>query len=355
MPAVLALAGMTPDEMTVAVEAAGEKKFRATQILEWVYQRGAESLDAMHNLSKSLRESQAGRWAVRTTALAHRVESSDGTIKYLIRCADGQQVESVLIPEGERRTLCISSQVGCAMGCGFCATGTMGLLRNLTPAEIVEQVLWARADLGGRNPSNVVFMGMGEPLANFEALERAIRILNAPWGVGLGARRITVSTVGLPDRIRDLANLDLEVNLAISLHAATDALRNTLVPPNAQIGLLPIMDAADDYYRIRGRRVTFEYVLLDGVNDSPAQAQQLVDLLDGRGTLVNVLPMNPVTGLPYRYPAKERVQAFTDVLEAAGVTFTLRRRRGNDIAAACGQLRIDAAQAGHAGTAGGAA
>ncbi|MHC5019513.1 MAG: dual-specificity RNA methyltransferase RlmN [Planctomycetota bacterium] len=340
---MLALAGTTPEEMRAAVAAAGAKPFRAKQILEWVYHRGAASLDAMDNLPKALRERLTGEWTARTTRVAHRAESHDGTVKFLIECADGERVEAVLIPEGERRTLCISSQVGCAMACGFCATGTMGLRRNCTAAEIVEQVLWAREELEGVNPTNVVFMGMGEPLANFDAVERAIRILNAPWGLELGARRITVSTVGLPDRIRDLAKLDLAVNLAVSLHAPTDALRNTLVPPNAQIGILAIMDAADDYFRITGRRVTFEYVLLEGVNDAPAQAQELVELLDGRGTLVNLLPMNPVPGLPYRYPDQERVQAFTQVLEDAGVTFTLRRRRGDDIAAACGQLRLEAA------------
>jgi len=344
---MLALAGTTPEEMQAAVEDAGEKPFRAKQILRWVYERGAASLGDMSDLPKALRTAQAAEWVARTTTLAHRAESRDGTVKFLIRCADGQQVEAVLIPDGDRRTLCISSQVGCAMACGFCATGTMGLLRNLTAAEIVEQVLWAREELGGpeggaaSNPTNVVFMGMGEPLANFEAVERAIRVLNAPWGLGLGARRITVSTVGLPDRIRDLARLGLEVNLAVSLHAPTDELRNTLVPPNAKIGILEVLDAADDYYRLSGRRVTFEYVLLDGVNDSPAQAQELVELLDGRGTLVNLLPMNPVPGLPYRYPDAERVRAFTEVLEHAGVTYTLRRRRGDDIAAACGQLRLD--------------
>jgi 23S rRNA (adenine2503-C2)-methyltransferase len=347
---MLALAGTTPEEMRAAVEAAGAQPFRAKQILEWVHHRGATSLSAMDNLPKALRERQADAWIARTTSVAHRAESRDGTVKLLIECADGERVEAVLIPEGERRTLCISSQVGCAMACGFCATGTMGLRRNLTAAEIVEQVLWAREELGGAdggagaNPSNVVFMGMGEPLANFDAVQRAIRILNAPWGLELGARRITVSTVGLPDRIRDLATLDLAINLAVSLHAANDTLRNTLVPPNAQIGLLPVMDAADDYFRLTGRRVTFEYVLLEGVNDAPEQAQELVELLDGRGTLVNLLPMNPVPGLPYRYPGADRVAAFTQVLEDAGVTFTLRRRRGDDIAAACGQLRLQAAE-----------
>jgi 23S rRNA (adenine2503-C2)-methyltransferase len=342
---VLALAGMTPEEMKATVEAAGEKPFRAKQILEWVYQRGATSLEAMHNLPQPLRAAHAETWVARTTSIARRAESRDGTIKYLIACADGQQVESVLIPDGERRTLCISTQVGCAMACGFCATGTMGLLRNLTAAEIVEQVLWAREDLGGKNPTNLVFMGMGEPLANFDNLERALRILNADWGLGIGARRITVSTVGLPDRIRNLAHLRMEINLAISLHAANNELRTTLVPPNANIGLLAIMDAADDYFHIAGRRVTLEYVLLDGVNDGPEHAQELVDLLDGRGTLVNLLPMNPVQGLPYRYPDKARVAAFTQVLEEAGVTFTLRRRRGDDIAAACGQLRLESESA----------
>jgi 23S rRNA (adenine2503-C2)-methyltransferase len=318
---VLELAGVTIEALTAACVAAGEPAFRARQVLAWVHQRGATSLDAMTDLPAALRAAHQHDWRARTTTVARRAESRDGTTKLLVRAADGQAVEAVLIPEEDRRTLCVSTQAGCGMACRFCATGTLGLLRNLTAAEIVEQVLHARDVLGGASPTNLVFMGMGEPLANFPALATALQILNAPWGTGIGARRMTVSTVGLPDRIRELAALGLEVNLAVSLHAPDDAIRTTLVPTN-------------------GRRVTFEYVLLDGVNDGPAEARALGRLLHGFDCLVNLLPMNPVPGLSDRAPAPARVDAFVAELVRAGVKHTLRRRRGDDIAAACGQLRL---------------
>ena len=333
-----ALAGATLDELSAACAAAGEPAFRARQILGWMHQRGATSLDAMTDLPAAFRAARRDVWQARTTTVARRAESRDGVVKLLVRCADGQAVEAVLIPEDDRQTLCVSTQAGCGMACRFCATGTLGLLRNLTAAEIVEQALHARDLLGGENPTNVVFMGMGEPLANFDALARALHVLNAPWGTGIGARRMTVSTVGLPDRMRDLAALGLEVNLAVSLHAPDDALRTALVPPNARIGIAAILEAARHYAAATGRRVTFEYVLLDGVNDGPAEARALGALLAGFDCLVNLLPMNPVPGLPDRAPAPARVDAFVAELARAGVKHTLRRRRGDDIAAACGQL-----------------
>ncbi|MCI0342470.1 MAG: 23S rRNA (adenine(2503)-C(2))-methyltransferase RlmN [Planctomycetales bacterium] len=338
----LPLAGATPEEVAVAL-GDREPRYRARQVLAWVHKRGAKSLADMTDLPKLLRERRAGDLLARTTAILARHPSDDRTVKLLVGLADGESVEAVLIPEGDRWTLCVSTQVGCGMACRFCATGTMGLRRSLTAAEIVEQALHARDELAGESPDNLVFMGMGEPLANWPALRRALEVLNAPWGTGIGARRMTVSTIGFPERIRDLATLGLEVNLAISLHAPDDDLRTALVPPNKGVGIRELLDAARDFHERTGRRVTLEYVLLAGVNDSPDQARRLAERVRSLGAFVNLIPMNPVAGLPDRASDPATVQAFRRALRAAGVECEIRRQRGDDIAAACGQLRLAAA------------
>jgi 23S rRNA (adenine2503-C2)-methyltransferase len=246
----------------------------------------------------------------------------------------------VLLRDETRRTICISTQVGCGMGCVFCASGLDGLTRNLTTGEIVEQMLRLQSLLGeDERLSHIVVMGMGEPLANLDHLLAALDEATNPHGLGIGARRITISTVGLPPAIRQLAEKDLQYHLAVSLHAADDELRNHLVPVNAKIGLAAILEAADDYFAATGRRLTFEYVLLGGVNDRPSDARKLAALLRDRTALVNVIPYNPVTALPYETPTDEAVTRFSRILEQAGIAIRIRRRKGDKINAACGQLR----------------
>ncbi len=330
--------GATRAELRGLVASLGEPAYRADQVLEWVYVRGAGSFDAMTSLSKSARAALAERAVLFTASVRDEQRSGDGTRKLLLALSDGETIETVVIPAGERRTVCVSTQVGCAVGCAFCASGLGGLVRDLTGGEIVEQVLHARRRLEPPAAAmNVVVMGIGEPLSNFDALVRALGILAAPWGLAMSGRRITVSTVGLPGRIRRLADSGLGVNLAISLHASDDATRARLVP-----GAKPIRDvlrAARHYLGATGRDVTLEYVLVQGVNDSPADARALADLAGTLAVLVNVIPLNPVAGLPWRAPGAERVERFASVLRHRGVRAQVRRRRGGDIDAACGQLR----------------
>jgi 23S rRNA (adenine2503-C2)-methyltransferase len=268
--------------------------------------------------------------------------AKDKTEKLLLSLPDEQLVECVLMRESKRRTICISTQVGCGMGCVFCASGLEGLKRNLTKGEILEQVL--RLDRLMADPeeriTNVVVMGIGEPLANLGNLIPVLETLNEKGGLGLGARRITVSTVGLPDRIREFARLDKAFNLAISLHAPNDELRNRLVPVNDKIGVEAILAAADQYFQTTGRRVTYEYVLLSGVNDAPEQARELGRLLKDRISHVNLIPMNEVEELDFVEPTAPRSQEFVNILEQYGVPATIRKRKGADIDAACGQLRL---------------
>jgi 23S rRNA (adenine2503-C2)-methyltransferase len=277
-----------------------------------------------------------------------RADGGD-TVKYLVGLTGGATVETVFMRYADgRRSVCLSTQVGCGMGCTFCATGLAGLTRNLTPSEIVDQVLMVQR-LQGERVTNVVFMGMGEPLANFEATLRALRVLNAPWGAGIGMRHLTVSTVGLVPQIRALAQERLQVTLAVSLHAADDALRTRLVPINARWPVRDLVGASADYVRTTGRRISFEYVLLDGVNDAPAQAAALGDVLNaaagaidatpGQSWHVNLIPWNPVYGVQYRRPSRERVDAFVGALTHRGVPATVRLERGVEIDAACGQLQ----------------
>jgi 23S rRNA (adenine2503-C2)-methyltransferase len=318
----------------------GLPKYRAAQIWKWLFARRANEFADMTDLPTALRHSLAEHFRIWTTTVSHHQRAADGTEKLLLRLEDGQQIECVLIREGKRRTICISTQVGCAMGCVFCASGLEGVARNLTTGEIIEQMLrLARLLPDDERLSNIVVMGMGEPLANLDRLLPALEIASSPSGLGISARRITVSTVGLPAAIDRLAELDLHYHLAVSLHAPNDKLRNELVTVNKKIGIESILTAADRYFEHTGRRLTFEYVLLGSVNDQPNHARELAQLLRGKTALLNVIPYNPVAGLPYRTPSAAALQRFTAILTEAGINVQVRQRKGDRIDAACGQLR----------------
>ncbi|MGC1274749.1 MAG: 23S rRNA (adenine(2503)-C(2))-methyltransferase RlmN [Planctomycetaceae bacterium] len=335
------LLNLSREELVAWVQAAGEREFRADQIRRWVFGKRADDFEAMHDVSKSLRERLAAEFDLFTTVVVSHQVARDGTEKLLLRLRDGNHVETVLMRENDRRTVCVSSQVGCAMGCVFCASGLLGVKRNLSTGEILEQVLRIDRRLGSEERlTNVVVMGIGEPMANLRNLVPAIDTLNDKGGLGLGARRITISTVGLPEKIRELAAHGKPYNLAVSLHAPNDELRTQLVPVNKNIGIEAILEAADEYFEQSGRRVTYEYVLLGGVNDAPAHARQLGKLLASRVAHVNLIPMNAVTELPFAEPTEPQTNEFVDLLRSLNVVVTVRKRKGADIDAACGQLRL---------------
>ncbi len=315
-------------------------KFRGQQVREWLFKRRATTWEEMTNLPKALRAELASAVQLWTTTIVRHTQAEDGTEKLLLELAGGGQVECVLLRDRVRRTICISTQVGCGMGCVFCASGLDGVDRNLTTGEIVEQVLRLQQLLDDdERLSHVVVMGMGEPLANLDALLPALEEVHRPEGLGISHRRITISTVGLPEAIRRLARDNASYRLAVSLHAPNDELRNQLVPVNEKIGLESILAAVDDYFAVSGRRLTFEYVLLADLNDEPQHARQLAQLLAGREALLNVIPYNPVAGLPYETPSTQRQVEFRKILEAGGVRVQFRHLKGDQIDAACGQLR----------------
>lgn len=319
----------------------GQPKFRAKQILKWIHQRRAQTFEAMTDLSKELRSLLDSEFAIWTAKTAARQEAGDGTEKLLVELADGGRIECVLLRDGPRRSICISSQVGCAMGCVFCASGLDGVDRNLTKGEIVEQMLRLQSLLPeDERLSHIVMMGMGEPLANLTRVLEALNVArDSDIGLGISPRRITISTVGLPPAIDKLAETDSPYQLAISLHAPNDQLRTRLVPVNKNVGIEPIMAAAESYFEKTGRRLTFEYVLLGGINDNRECADQLVHLLRGRVSMLNVIPYNPVPGLPYKTPSPHAVHAFRRILLDGGINVMFRQRKGDEIQAACGQLR----------------
>ena len=314
-----------------------EPAFRAKQVADWVYKRFARSFDEMTNLPAALRADLAREFRVHGVRVAARAVDPDGTAKLALQLADGEVVECVAIPEPSRLTACLSTQAGCGTRCVFCASGLGGLVRNLEPGEIVDQYLEIGAEVGG--PTHVVFMGVGEPLANYANFMEAVRTLNDPAAAGLGARRMTVSTAGPPERIRRLAGEGIQVNLAVSLHAPTDELRARLVPGAKGVRVSELVAAARYYTETTGRRVTFEYVAVKGLNTSSALAKGLAVLLGHMRHHLNVIPLNPVKGLPYERPEEGELEAFAGELRRAGVHFTLREPRGSSIGAACGQLR----------------
>lgn len=341
------LLGMMPGEVEALIKEMGEPGFRAKQVVEWTFVRRVADIEAMTNLPKALRERLKERLVTRTMSIATVSGSADTTRKFLLKLQDGRYVETVLIPanpalyggKSDRRTLCVSSQVGCAYDCKFCASGLAGFTRNLTAAEIVEQIVQVEAHTGER-VDNLVFMGMGEPLANFSNLVKAIEILNAEWGIGIGARHMTVSTSGLAPQIQKLADFPLQIRLAISLHGASDPVRDQIMPVNRKYPLAELFEALEAWNAKRKQFLTFEFILIEDVNDSLDQARLLAKRARSVNAKVNLIPYNTVDGLPWKRPSEQRQEAFLEVLTSAGVTATLRREKGHDIAAACGQLRL---------------
>ena len=322
----------------------GQGAYRLGQVRRWLFAQRARDFREMTDLPQALRDELARDFTLWSSQIARHTQAEDGTEKLLLTLADGGQIECVLlrdrVPSGWRRTICISTQVGCGMGCVFCASGLEGLARNLTTGEIVEQMLRLQLLLDpDERLSHIVVMGMGEPLANLNALLPALEEASRDDGLGISARRITISTVGLPVAMRRLAETNPRYRLAVSLHAPNDELRHRIVPVSKKIPLTEILAEADHYFERSGRRLTFEYVLLAGINDSPAQAVELAELLAGRTALLNVIPYNPVVGLPYHTPSAAAQRAFGDILEARGVSVQFRHRKGDAIDAACGQLR----------------
>ena len=314
--------------------------YRIRQIEDWLYRRRATTFDQMTNLPQPLQQQLADAFTIWTTHTVRHQQTSDGSEKLVLELFDGGRIECVLLRDGIRRTICISTQVGCAMGCVFCASGLNGVDRNLTSGEIVEQMLRLQQLLPeNERLSHVVMMGVGEPLANLSGLLPALKLASDKQRLGISKRRITISTVGLPSAIKRLADQKTAYHLAVSLHAANDPLRNRLVPTNEHIGLQAIMAAADHYFESSGRRLTFEYVLLADINDSDRDAHELANLLRGRPALLNIIPYNPVAGLPYRTPSHATLAAFRTILEDHGIEVKVRQRKGDKINAACGQLR----------------
>lgn len=348
------LVGMTRDAMRDALIAAGtpekQAKMRVGQIWQWIYQWGVRDFDSMTNLSKALRADLKERFVIEVPEVVSKQVSEDGTRKYLVRIAGGHEVEVVYIPEEGRGTLCVSSQVGCTLTCSFCHTGTQKLVRNLTAAEIVGQIMMARDDLGewpetgtrtyeARLLSNIVLMGMGEPLYNFENVRDAMKIAMDPEGIQLSRRRITLSTSGVVPEIARTAQ-EIGCQLAISFHATTDEVRDKLVPINKKWNLEVLLDALRSYPKVsNSERITFEYVMLNGVNDSDADAHRLIKLIEGIPAKINLIPFNEWPGAPYKRSSNNRIRAFADIIYNAGYASPVRTPRGEDIMAACGQLK----------------
>lgn len=347
-----AIQSLDPAEIEAALVARGQPKYRVQQVLRWLYGKRVTSFDQMTDLPAALRNDLAEAFTFLRLENLRVLGSEDTTRKYLFRLpptakeAQGALIESVLIPASpalygeasDRRTLCVSTQVGCAYGCKFCASGLDGWSRNLSPGEIAGQLIEAER-LSGERVSNLVFMGMGEPLANFANLMRAIDIINSPWGIGLGARHITISTSGLAPQIRQLADQPRQIRLAISLHGATDEVRSQIMPVNRKFPLAELLDACAYHASKKKQHITFEYILIEGINDSPANAADLVRVAKLVRAKVNCIPYNTVEGLEWKRPDEARQDAFMAVLDRARIPATIRREKGHDIAAACGQLR----------------
>lgn len=334
------LLDQTPEQLRAWLAEREVPPYREGQVRRWLFLGRAGSFDEMSDLPKPLRTALSEDFQLWSTQIVLHKQAVDGTEKLLLQLADGLRIECVLIREGIRRTICISTQVGCAMGCVFCASGLDGVARNLTTSEILEQMLRLDRLLSPEERlSHIVVMGMGEPLANLDRLLPALTAAVSPQGLGISPRRITISTVGLPSALDRLTAENSPYHLAVSLHAPNDELRTKLVPVNKNIGIAAVLAAADRYFADNRRRLTFEYVLLGGVNDQPEHANQLVKLLRTRTALLNVIPYNPVAGLPYLTPAPEAQERFLRILTQGGVNVQVRQRKGDAIDAACGQLR----------------
>jgi 23S rRNA (adenine2503-C2)-methyltransferase len=337
---------LSHEELASRLAELGEPPYRADQILQWIYEKQADSFDQMSNLSAALRVKLTAGFDLNAVHALKTRNATDTTEKFLFQLRDHSLIETVLIPatpglttSSDRHTVCVSTQVGCAFACKFCASGLEGVKRNLTTAEIVDQVLQVQK-LSGEKANNIVVMGMGEPLANYDNLLRALKIINAPWGLGIGARKITVSTVGLVPRIKQLADEPMQIRLAVSLHGATDEVREKIMPVNKKYPVQELLAACDYYANARKRMMTFEYILIDGVNDSLEQAHKLGAIARRLHAKVNLIPYNPVEGLPWKRPERDRCKMFQHTLQSHDVTSTLRMEKGTDINAACGQLRL---------------
>lgn len=336
--AKLNLLGLDRKAMEAFCVELGEKPFRATQLLQWIHQRGVDDFAAMTNLSRALRSRLAETCEIRAPQVALTQDSADGTSKWVLQTDASNRVETVFIPEQNRGTLCVSSQVGCALECAFCSTARQGFNRNLTAAEIIGQLWVARRELGEGAVTNVVLMGMGEPLLNFHNVVAATNLMLDDFAYGLSKRRVTLSTSGVVPALDRLAEVS-DISLAVSLHAPTDELRDVLVPINRKYPIRELIDACRRYVGKDGRRkVTVEYVMLDGVNDSPAHARQLIRVLSHLPSKVNLIPFNPFPDSGYRSSSPDTVRRFAEILQAAGLITTTRKTRGEDIDAACGQL-----------------
>jgi 23S rRNA (adenine2503-C2)-methyltransferase len=335
------------DELQEKLRELGEPSYRAGQVADWLYKKRVDAIEQMTDLPRDLRARLEESFRCEHLEVVRVLGARDTTRKFLFCLNDGNLIESVLIPaspalygeKSDRRTICISTQVGCAYGCKFCASGLEGFSRNLRANEIVDQIIAAERESGDKI-DNIVFMGMGEPLANFENLMRAIRIINAPSGLGIGARRITVSTSGLAPQIRKLADEPLQIRLAVSLHGATDAVRDQIMPINRKYKIEMLLSACDYYVSHKKQRITFEYILIAGVNDGADQAHLLAKHARRLSAKVNLIPYNTVEGLPWSRPSRHRQERFLSILRTERIPATLRREKGHDIDAACGQLRL---------------
>ena len=336
------LAELELNELEAALDARGCERFHARQLYRWMYRRGVTDFELMTDLSRTLRAQLQEDFTITTPRVVMDDTSVDGTRKFLLELSDRRRIEAVFIPDTPSMTFCISTQVGCAMACDFCLTGKMGLVRNLTAGEIAGQVrVLAQATGLLDHPFNIVLMGMGEPLHNYDNTMKALRMLHSEHGLAVSPRRVTLSTVGIVPGLERLAREPLMPNLAISLHATTEAQRTQLVPPNRKYSLESIIDTCRRFPLKKRSRITFEYVMLDGVNDTPEDARRLFRLLSGIRAKVNLIPLNPAPGIPYERPSDARVDRFAQILADRHLTVSVRKSRGQDIRAACGQLIVE--------------
>ena len=342
------LKGLFPEELAQHVSDMGLESYRTRQLVDWLYNKGVTDFESMTNLSMAVRVKFKNKFKVLNLNEVSEIKTpSKDTVKFLFALPDGRRIESVLMWEGKRRTLCVSSQVGCPLDCHFCATGRMGLIRNLGAAEIVEQVVYAQRFLRaeGDDLTNVVMMGMGEPLLNFDQVVRSIRLMNLDYGAAIGIRRITLSTAGHVPGIQKLAQEGLKIGLAVSLNASTDEQRSQIMPINRKWPIRELLAAVKAYYDQIGRWITFEYVLLHGLNDTPEDAHRLVDLVRDIPCKINVIPWNPIEGADYERPPQVVIDQFVEIVAKSGLTATVRYSKGDDIAAGCGQLYQEMEQA----------